>query len=405
MPRPARTISSPDGVAQHPNHARPGLSENAVPFLSAFPEPARALPRPGLDFTAQDYLALASHPAIRSAVLAALGQSHPASSPSAPALALQARIAAFLQLPAALVFPSGTDAICATLLGLFHPQDDVIIDAGAHPAMFETTIAAGARPHRCPSGSLEGLERRLSRLGRQQHRGRIFIAVPAISAHGSRMADLAELTQLARQHGAVLIADVSHDLGALGQEGRGVLELQGCLGRVDVVLGSFAKTFAATGGFVALRDPALADALRPGQKHRAALSPVNATVIQTALDLVDSPEGRRRRRRLHGCALRLRNRLMSDGLRVMGQVSPLVPVRLPLQTAEARTRLLASAGPQVPLLLAPIVPGHAPRWRIQLTADHGAADIDDLAELICDVTRVFDRDTRAGLVPEPLGSD
>ena len=75
----------------------------------------------------------------------------------------------------------------------------------------------------------------------------------------------------------------------------------------------------------------------------------------------------------------------------MGKASPLVPVLLPAPTALARTALLESAGPLVTLLQAPSVAGHAPRWRLQLTADHSPADIDDLAELIRDVTRAFDR--------------
>ncbi|MGB3251212.1 MAG: hypothetical protein WBB13_18825, partial [Tabrizicola sp.] len=90
-------------------------------------------------------------------------------------------------------------------------------------------------------------------------------------------------------------------------------------------------------------------------------------------------------------SLRLRNHLMADGIRPMGKASPFVPILLPLLTALPRTALLESAGPRVALLQSPTVPLHAPRWRIQLTAAHSPADIDDLAELIRDVTRAFDR--------------
>jgi len=82
---------------------------------------------------------------------------------------------------------------------------------------------------------------------------------------------------------------------------------------------------------------------------------------------------------------------MADGIRPMGKASPFVPILLPRLTALPRTALLESAGPRVPLLQAPNVPLHAPRWRIQLTAAHSSGDIDDLAELIRDVTRIFDR--------------
>ena len=370
-----------DKMALRPGHSQPASQ-----------------PRPGLNFAAQDYLALGQHPQIRAAALSALGLHRlaaPGPAPrlglTAPVLALEDRIAAFLQLPAAAVFPSGSEAIRLALHVFLRPGDEVIVDASAHPAMVETIRLAQAHLHRSPSSSIEGVERRLTRLSRQPRRGRLIIAVPAISAHASRMADLAELSALARLHGALLVVDVTHDLGAMGPNGGGVIEIHACLGRVDLVVGSFARTFAASGGFAAFRDPALKTTLHQSQWRTTALSPVNASAILAALDLVSGPEGKRRRRNLHGVALRLRNHLMADGVKVMGKASPLVPILLPPLTALPRTALLESAGPLVTLLQAPSVPLHAPRWRIQLNADHTAADIDDLAELIRDVSRAFDR--------------
>jgi 7-keto-8-aminopelargonate synthetase-like enzyme len=402
-----RSVLSADRFAPHraPSGASgPGFSDRAEPFA---PLPQRSLPqgqpRIGLNFATQDYLSLSTHPTVRLAALAALGR--PRTDPTAQVATLEARMAAFLRLSQASVHASGADAIRATLLAVLHPGDDVLVDPGAHPAMAESVLAARADLHRCPTASVDAVERRLARLARQRRTGRLFLAVSAISAFGSRMADLADLSALARRHAAHLIVDVSHDLGAMGPEGRGVQELQGCLGRIDVVVGSFAKTFAAPGGFAALGDPALIAAAQLSQPRWTALSPVNAAVILTALALVDSAEGRRRRLRLHGCALRLRNHLMADGVKILGQASPFVPVRLPLPTALARTELLQSAGPKVNLVQAPLVPRHAPRWRIQLTADHGAADIDDLAELIRDVSRVFVRQTRPTLARVSLTQD
>jgi 7-keto-8-aminopelargonate synthetase-like enzyme len=309
--------------------------------------------------------------------------------PAKPVATLESRLARFLGLPSVTACASGSDAIRAVLEAVLRPGDHLIADVGAHPAMFETTLAAQAHLLRCPAGSLAAVERRLLRLSRQQLKGRIFLAVPTVSAHASRVADLAELSALARAYGAILIADVTHDLGAMGQNGGGVMEIQGCMGRIDIVLGSLAKSFGTSGGFAAFRDPALRHAVK--EQRAPALAPANARVILAAIDIVDSPEGRRRRRSLHGAALRLRNHLMADGVRVMGQTSPLVLVRLPPLTALPRTALLESAGPKVTLLQAPVVSAHAPRWRFQLKASHGAADIDDLAELIRDVTRAFDR--------------
>jgi 7-keto-8-aminopelargonate synthetase-like enzyme len=108
-------------------------------------------------------------------------------------------------------------------------------------------------------------------------------------------------------------------------------------------------------------------------------------VIMAVLDLIASPEGRRRRRRLNGGALRLRNHLAVDHLPVMGQPSPIVPVRLRPETARALTALVASTGLTLPLIEAPEVAGHGP------------ADVDDMAEVLCDVLRTAQR--RALMTP------
>lgn len=351
--------------------------------------------RTGLNFATEDCLALTSHPAIRKAALSGLGGSPDLS----PVTSLEHQLAAFLQLAAAVTFPSVDQAIRVTLQTLLSPGDQVILDCAAQPAMAEAILGAQAQLHRSPAGSVAGVERRLARLARQPRRGRLVIAVPALSAQASRISDLAELSSLARSYGALLIVDVTHDLGAIGPAGGGVMEIQGCTGRPDILLGSFGKCFAATGGFAAFRDPDLKTRLTQPSLRTAGLSPVNAGVILAALALVTSPEGCRRRRNLHGLALRLRNHLMADGVKVMGQPSPFVPILLPGDTALPRTALLESAGPRVPLVLAPEVPLHAPRWRIQLSAAHSPADIDDLAELIRDVSRAFGRQSARDRVP------
>jgi 7-keto-8-aminopelargonate synthetase-like enzyme len=299
---------------------------------------------------------------------------------------IESRLAAALKLPGAVTFSSGETAIRQTLSALLTPQDQVLVDSAAPYAVFETVCASGADLYRFPTGSLEAVERRLDRLAMQP--GRVVIAVPALSPLGSKVWDLAELSALAQAKGALLVVDTSHDLGSMGQEGGGVMEIQGCTGRADIVLGSLDACFGAAGGFAAFRDPDLLSAVR---RIALPLSPESARSILAATGIAFGAEGCHRRRLLHRMSLRLRNHLMADGAWVMGNASPLVPILLPAASALHRTALLESAGPRVTLLQAPSVPRHAPRWRVELSALHSLADIDDLAELIRDVTRAFDR--------------
>lgn len=393
-------------LPQPPSPAEPSATQNLVrardegrteqsPATDARPAmPSR------LDFATQDYLALGTHPVIRAAAFSEPGEPRPASLHSGlTASALEDRLATFTQRPFAAIFPTGTQAIRVTLGALLRPGDEVIVDCAARPEMADAVLDARANLLCSPTGSVAGVERRLIRLARQPRRGRLFIAVPAISAHAARMADLAELSALSRAYRATLVVDATHDIGAMGPGGRGVTEIGGGVARDCVLVGSLAKTFAARAGFAAFSDPALKTALDAAQSATLALSPVNASVILTAIDLIAGPEGRRRRRKLHGLVLRLRNHLMADGIRVMGHPAPFAPILLPPDTALPRTALLQSAGPRVSLLQPPVVPSHAPRWTIHLSAAHGPADIDDLAELIRDVTRAFDRGAvRSGVI-------
>ena len=357
----------------------------------------------GLNFTLTDPLGLRLHPDLRAtdakSAAADMSRTHPDMPDRGADLA--ARLARFLMRPSVLVHASGDAAIRSTLRGLLSRTDTVILDAGSNPAMFETVLAAGACALRCPSGSLDAVERRFLRLRRQPGTGRILLCVPAIGRLTSVAADLADLSALCIRHDATLVVDASQDIGSVGQGGRGMAEVLGCLGQIDVILGNLAPAFGTPGGFAAFRDAALAETValtaRPGL-----LSPCLAAPLLAALNLVDSAEGRRRRRRLHGNVLRLRNHLMADGLRVMGQPSPVVPVLLAPGKAAALDALVRSAGPVVPLLQAPEVAGHAPRWHIRLTADHGPADIDNLADLLRDVTRALDRRAHAPCRREPL---
>lgn len=330
--------------------------------------------RSGLDFASLNALGLVS-------------SSNAPQTPAASEHALDQRIAAELRLPFAATFASRTNAIRHVFGSLLQAGDEVLIDAAADPAMFQAVQSAHANLHRFPSASIEGVERRLSRLARQPHRGRLVIAVPAVSAFGSRISDLIELCAFARQHAAILVVDVSQDFAVMGANGGGQLEIQNCLGQIDVVLGCFSRCFGLAGGFAAFGDPAL----RQAAHHAQPLPSFVVSTILAAADTTFGPQASSLRRTLHGLSLRLRNHLMSDGARVLGSASPFVPVLLPPLTALPRTALLESAGPRVTLLMPPDVPLQAPRWRIELSARHTLSDIDDLAELIRDVSRAFDR--------------
>jgi Aminotransferase class I and II len=166
--------------------------------------------------------------------------------------------------------------------------------------------------------------------------------------------------------------DVAHDLGAMGPGGGGALGTQGLLGKVDLVMGSFSKTFASNGGFLAARSPAAKQFAKYfGNPHMFsnALSPVQAGVVSEAIRIVRSPEGDVLRERLLASVNALRDGFASHGVTCYGSPSAIVPV--PFRNdrlARLASRRIAESGVFINLVEYPAVPIGEARLRMQVMA-------------------------------------
>lgn len=189
--------------------------------------------------------------------------------------------------------------------------------------------------------------------------------------------DLVGFVSLCREFGARLVVDVAHDLGCTGPNGTGQIGLQGMLGNVDVVVGSFSKTFATNGGFIATRERDLCNYLRylaPPVTFSSALAPAQVAVALAAFALVRSAEGERRRRELIVAVQVLRAGFASRDVEVMGIPSPLVPVFIGRDdVGRIAARLLSKAGVLTNLVEYPAVSRATARFRLQVMSAHDTA--------------------------------
>lgn len=346
----------------------------------------------GVNFASQDFLGLSSHPHVIAAASDAVlhygvhsGGSAASMGLTAFATELEARIARFLGTRDATVFATGSDAANAAIRTLARSGDHILIDCQAQVCLQEAAAAATARVHRFQHCSADAVERRLFRLRKTDPGAGILIVTESTFGLDGDAPDLVALQALAWEFGATLLVDTGHDLGALGPTGRGEMELQGMLGRIDVVTGSLARVFASNGGFVASDHPALKLALRLGSGAPAfnnALSPVQAAAALAAFDIVESVEGAYRRDRLFANAVRLREGLLAEAFEILGRPGAVVTARLGA-TALARrmTAAVLSAGGIVNLVEDPAVPRDDCRWRLLVMADHSANDIDDFVAI------------------------
>ncbi|MBX9459510.1 MAG: aminotransferase class I/II-fold pyridoxal phosphate-dependent enzyme [Rhizobium sp.] len=356
----------------------------------------------GVNFASQDYLSLASHPRMIEAAQHAAGKCgvHSAGSSSlmgnsALSIALEQRLEAFLGFKECTLFPTGWTAGFGAVKMLARPGDHVVIDILAHACLQEGAECSGAKVHRFPHLSNTAVERRLSRIRAAEPRAGILVVTETLFSMDSDSPDIAELQAICTSYDATLLVDCAHDLGCMGPTGRGVLETQSLVGKVDVLLGAFSKTFGSIGGFVATNFEGFRSAMRAccgPQTFTNAMTPIQAAVILEAIEIVDSAEGASLRAKLRNNIDHLRDQLKRQGFKTIGDPSAIVPVVIgDSGTSRKMTHHMILNGAIVNLVESPAVARNQSRWRLQVMAGHSDAHIDRLVEQACATRQAFER--------------
>ncbi len=338
----------------------------------------------GLNFASQDYLSLASHPDVRAAAVNAIEQ-YGVHSGGAPVLAgaidlsdkLEAVIASHLRTPHVMLCPTGWAAGYGAVRGLVRDTDHVVVDQLAHNCLQEGAAAATRNIHFFRHLDLTHARIKLAAIRAKDPHNGILLVTEGLFSMDSDSPDLAGFAAICREFGARLVVDIAHDLGCMGPNGTGQLGLQNMLGNVDVIVGSFSKTFATNGGFIATRERDLCNYLRylsPPVTFSSALAPAQVAVALAAFALVRSAEGDRRRRDLITAVQVLRAGFACRDIEVMGTPSPIVPVFIGRDdVGRIAARLLSKAGVLTNLVEYPAVSRATARFRLQVMSAHGPA--------------------------------
>lgn len=223
----------------------------------------------GVNFASQDYLSLSSHPAIKEAAIEAVHKYgvHSAGSPAlvgntSTSVELERRIADFLGVDEAMIFPTGWGAGFGVIKGLVRPNDHVVMDALSHACLQEGANAATRNISVFRHLDLVHCRRLLAGIRAKDATNGIMVVTEGLFSMDSDTPDIAGMQELCNEFNATLVVDVAHDLGCLGPDGRGHIGMQNMLGKVDLVMGSFSKTFASNGGFIACKDRRIKEYLR-----------------------------------------------------------------------------------------------------------------------------------------------
>jgi 8-amino-7-oxononanoate synthase len=349
-----------------------------------------------VNFSSNDYLGLAAHPALIARArewAEALGTGSGASRLVCGTLEaherIEAKVAAFKRTEAALIFASGFQANSTVLPALLDRRTIgatplVFADGLIHASLHHGCRAAGVNPLFFRHNDLAHLEELLAATG-SDPAPRFILSESVFSMDGD-YADVAALAALARRYDAFLYLDEAHATGVLGDRGAGLASL--AQGEVDLVMGTFSKALGGFGAYVAgsrtLRDYLINRCA--GFIYSTALPPPVLGAIDAALDLVPGMDAERAE--LQRLAVRLRTALRAAGWDTGASTTHIVPV---LTGDEAPTMTLAATLEDKGLLgvaiRPPTVPSGASRIRFALTAAHQADDVDRLVAALTRAAR------------------
>jgi 8-amino-7-oxononanoate synthase len=287
---------------------------------------------------------------------------------------LEARLAEFLHKELCLVFSTGYQANLGLVSGLLGKSEMVYLDKLDHASIVDGASMSKAQVVRFNHGDLAGLERKLQDVGRPQ--GAMIVVDGVFSMEGD-IADLPRLAPLARKYGAALAVDDAHSIGVLGPTGAGTAEHFGLTDEVDLIVGTFSKSLASIGGFVAGAEYVihyLKHHARP-LIFTAALPASNTAGVLAALDILQSePE---RRAALWENTRRLAGGLKSLGFDIGPSETPIVPVLIgPLDKTLVVWRQLFDAGVFTNPVVPPAVPPSQCRLRASVMATHTPEQVD-----------------------------
>lgn len=340
-----------------------------------------------------DYLGLTQDPRLKAAarsVLDDFGTSCTGSRFLTGTLALhatlEAELARFLRSESALTFSAGFLGSLAVISSLAGRRDILYFDRENHACLYDGARLSFATLRKYDHADVDHLAHLLDK--DRDHRGGRIIVTDGVFSMNGHIAPLPEIVEVARRYGARVIVDDAHATGVLGAGGRGTAEHFGLEDEIDVIIGTFSKSFASVGGFMAGPRKVVSYVKHHARPFifTAALPAMQIAAALTALEIIDTePE---LRDRLWRNVRRLRDGLHGLGFDTMGSTTPIVPVLIGDEDMTIRVwKGLWDAGAFTTPAIPPSVPAGASIIRTSVNANHTDDQLDRLLAAFGEVGR------------------
>lgn len=279
-----------------------------------------------------NYLGLLDHPKVKQAAQAAIDRYGVATCGSRFLngtldihVELENRLAAFMKKEAALTFSTGfqtNQGIISTLIG---KGDAVLQDRMDHASIIDACRLSFGDVYKFKHNDMADLERILSSLSPDQ--GKLIVVDGVFSMEGD-VADLPAIVKLAKKYHSRIMVDDAHGLGVMGTNGRGTCEHFGVEDEVDVVMGTFSKSFASLGGFVAGNKKVISYIKHFARAliFSASITPASVATVLATLDIIETEPGRRAR--LWEITNKMKSSFQAMGYNTGPSVTPIIPLMI-----------------------------------------------------------------------------
>ena len=342
-----------------------------------------------------NYLGLTSHPAVKEASAAAVMRYGTGCAGSRLLngtldihVELEERLAAFMRTEAALTFSTGFQVNLGVLSCLLGRQDVAFLDNMDHASIIDGVRLGFGKSLKYKHNDMADLEGKLART--PDDKGKL-IAVDGVFSMEGDIANLPEIVKLKNTYGARLLVDDAHGIGVLGESGRGTAEHFGIEHEVDLIMGTFSKSLATVGGFIASSGEVV-DFIRHNARSgifSAAMPPGTAAAALKAIGIVESePE---RRKQLWESTHYMRQELQGLGFDTGHSESPVIPIAVGEDlTAFSMAKRLQEEGVFVNPIVTPAVPPGQGMIRTSYLAPHRREHLDRALTAIAKVGRELD---------------
>lgn len=337
--------------------------------------------RPVLLMASNNYLGLATHPALKRAAIQATerfgvgaGAARLVSGTLPPHEELETALAKFKGTEAALVFGSGYLANLGVIPALIGTGGLILADRLCHASLIDGCRLSGAGFRVYRHNDVAHLKSLLAK--RPSKRDTVIVTEGVFSMDGD-LAPLPELIELADRYGARLFVDDAHGIGVMGVQGRGTIEHFGLDDRIPFHMGTLGKALGTSGAYVAGPAGLIQYLINTARTFLFATAPPPATAAATVAALRVLQAEPDRRTRLWNNRNYLQAGLKDLGFRLTGSASPILPIVIGnAQKTVAMADRLLELGVYAPAIRPPTVPKETSRIRVTVTSEHSRAQLD-----------------------------